>query len=160
MNALAAEIDFALLCETLSARFRLGEAQLALNQREEARRTWQDLIAAHADAKNDHIPEATFNLSATYGLPSPANKEDLSLGVASLESFLKKYPDHKLAPQAHLRIAQSQLNFGRNADAVKALDVVSFAATAGVMIATAFFASLIPALRALRIDPINALRGE
>jgi predicted lysophospholipase L1 biosynthesis ABC-type transport system permease subunit len=43
---------------------------------------------------------------------------------------------------------------------VKAMDVVSFAATAGVMIATAFFASVIPALRALRIDPINALRGE
>ena len=43
---------------------------------------------------------------------------------------------------------------------VKALDVASFAATAGVMIATAFFASVIPALRALRIDPINALRGE
>jgi ABC-type antimicrobial peptide transport system permease subunit len=29
-----------------------------------------------------------------------------------------------------------------------------------VMIATAFLASLIPALRTLRIDPINALRGE
>jgi putative ABC transport system permease protein len=44
--------------------------------------------------------------------------------------------------------------------AVRVLDVVSFAATAGVMIATAFIASVIPALRALRIDPINALRGE
>lgn len=44
--------------------------------------------------------------------------------------------------------------------AVRALDIASFAATAGVMIATAFFASVIPALRALRIDPINALRGE
>lgn len=43
---------------------------------------------------------------------------------------------------------------------VKALDIVSFAATAGVMIATAFIASVVPALRALRIDPINALRGE
>jgi predicted permease len=43
---------------------------------------------------------------------------------------------------------------------VRALDVVSFAATAGVMIVTAFIASLIPAFRALRIDPITALRGE
>ena len=43
---------------------------------------------------------------------------------------------------------------------VQALDIASFAITAGVMIATAFVASVIPALRTLRIDPINALRGE
>jgi predicted permease len=43
---------------------------------------------------------------------------------------------------------------------VRPLDVVSFAATAGIMIGTAFIASLIPAFRALRIDPISALRGE
>lgn len=106
----------------IEARYRLGEAQLALGQREEARRTWQDLFAVHADVKHDHLPEAAFNLSQTFGLPSPASQEDLSRGVASLESFLKNYPDHKLAPQAHLRIAKSYLNFGRPADAVKALD--------------------------------------
>jgi ABC-type antimicrobial peptide transport system permease subunit len=44
--------------------------------------------------------------------------------------------------------------------AVQPLDIVSFAATAGVMIGTAFIASVVPALRTLRIDPINALRGE
>jgi ABC-type antimicrobial peptide transport system permease subunit len=43
---------------------------------------------------------------------------------------------------------------------VRPLDVVSYAVTAGVMIATAFIASLVPAFRALRIDPISALRGE
>jgi predicted permease len=44
--------------------------------------------------------------------------------------------------------------------AVRPLDIVSFAATAGVMIGTAFIASLLPAFRALRVDPISALRGE
>ena len=44
--------------------------------------------------------------------------------------------------------------------AVRPLDVASFAATAGVMIGTAFIASLVPAFRALRVDPISALRGE
>lgn len=43
---------------------------------------------------------------------------------------------------------------------VQPLDVVSFAVTAGIMIATALVASLVPAIRALRIDPISALRGE
>ena len=41
---------------------------------------------------------------------------------------------------------------------VRPLDVVSFGATAGIMIGTAFIASLVPALRALKIDPIAALR--
>ena len=43
---------------------------------------------------------------------------------------------------------------------VQPLDIVSFAATGGIMILTAFIASLVPALRALRVDPISALRGE
>ena len=43
---------------------------------------------------------------------------------------------------------------------VQPLDVVSFAMTAGIMIATALVASFVPALRALRVDPISALRGE
>jgi putative ABC transport system permease protein len=59
-----------------------------------------------------------------------------------------------LAAAALGRFVETQLY------AVRALDIVSFAATAGVMIATAFVASLVPAFRALRIDPIAALRGE
>jgi predicted permease len=43
---------------------------------------------------------------------------------------------------------------------VQPLDVASFGITAGVMILTAFVASVVPALRTLRIDPINALRGD
>jgi predicted permease len=59
-----------------------------------------------------------------------------------------------VAAAALARFVETQLY------SVKPLDIVSFAATAGVMIATAFIASVVPALRALRIDPINALRGE
>ncbi len=113
--------DHADLPSVIEARFRLGEVQLAQNQPEEARRTWQDLLAAHADAKSDLIPQAAFNLSETFGLPNPGSDENLNLGVASLESFLKNYPDHKLAPQAFLRIAESYIARGRYEDAVKSL---------------------------------------
>ncbi len=39
-------------------------------------------------------------------------------------------------------------------------DGVSIEVTAGIMIVTTLVASLVPALRALRVDPITALRGE
>jgi predicted permease len=59
-----------------------------------------------------------------------------------------------LAAAALGRFVETQLY------SVQPLDIVSFAITAGIMIATTFIASLVPALRTLRIDPINALRGE
>ena len=59
-----------------------------------------------------------------------------------------------LAAAALGRFVETQLY------SVKPLDIMSYAATAGIMILTAFIASVIPAMRALRIDPINALRGE
>ncbi len=114
--------DFPKAPQEIEARFRLGEVQMAMGQQAEARRTWQDLLAAHADDKSERIPEATFKIAETYGLPTPPNAESLNLGVAALENFLKKYPEHKLAGQANLRIAQSYLNLGRHDDAVKALD--------------------------------------
>lgn len=107
--------------QEIEARFRLGEVYMALNQPEEARRTWQDLLAAHPDSGSERIAEAGFNLSLTFGLPTPASPEMLNLGVAALEAFLKKHHEHKLAPQAHLRIAQSYLHVGQPANAVKAL---------------------------------------
>ncbi|HVX09744.1 MAG TPA: tetratricopeptide repeat protein [Pirellulales bacterium] len=105
----------------LEARYRLGEVQLALNQREEARRTWQDLLATYAGNKSERVAEATFNLSQTYGLPAPSSTEDLDLGVAALEVFLERYPEHKLAGQAYLRIANAYVHCGRYEDAVKTL---------------------------------------
>lgn len=59
-----------------------------------------------------------------------------------------------LAAAALGRFVETQLY------SVQPLDVVSFATTSGIMILTALIASLVPALRALRVDPISALRGE
>ncbi|HEV3021748.1 MAG TPA: tetratricopeptide repeat protein [Pirellulales bacterium] len=105
----------------VEARYLLGECYLGLGRREDARRTWQDLLAAYADSPSPRIAEATFNLSPTYGLPAPQTDDELGLGVASLEAFLKRFPDHKLASQAHLRMAASQVHRGRFDDAVKTL---------------------------------------
>jgi uncharacterized protein YfaS (alpha-2-macroglobulin family)/TolA-binding protein len=107
--------------ELVEAKFRLGESQLKQGQLAEARRTWQDLLAAHADNKSPRIAEATFNLSLTYSMPNPPSDEDLGLGVAALDAFVKKYPDHKLASTAHLRIAQAYVNRGRPEEAAKRL---------------------------------------
>lgn len=105
----------------IEARFRLGESYLAAGNMLEARRTWQDLLTLHKEAKSERLPEAAYNISLTYNIPTPGDKEQLDLGVAALKTFAEKYPEHKLASQAHLRIAQSYHNFGRQEDAVKSL---------------------------------------
>jgi len=105
----------------VEARYRLGECELAKGQLKEARRTWQDLLAERAESKSERLAEATFNLSRTWKIPKPENNEQLSLGVAALETFLKKFPEHKLASQAHLEIARSNIHRGRYEDAVAGL---------------------------------------
>ncbi len=105
----------------VEARYRLGECRLAEGKLKEARRTWQDLLAKYPDAKSERIAEATFQLSRTWKTPKPENNEQLSLGTAALEAFIERYPDHKLASQAHLEIALSNVHRGRYEDAVAAL---------------------------------------
>ncbi len=102
----------------VEARYRLGECRLAENKLKEARRTWQDLLAEHADSESQRIAEATFKLSRTWKIPKPENDVQLGLGTAALEAFIKRFPAHKLAGQAHLEIAQSNIHRGRHEDAV------------------------------------------
>lgn len=106
----------------IEARFRLGESELAAGDAASARRTWQDLLAAHADVDSQLLPEAAYKIASTYNLPQPQDDDQLTLGVAALQSFLKKYPEHKLASGAHLAIAQSYQHRGRFEDAVNALE--------------------------------------
>ena len=102
----------------IEARFRLGEIQLARGQHQEARRTWQDLLAKHADSSSPRIPEAMFRISRTWQIPTPQNDQQLSLGVASLEAFWNRFPDHELAAEAHLDAARSFIHRGQYEEAV------------------------------------------
>ena len=105
----------------IEARFRLGECRLTDNLRE-ARRVFQDLLAKYGDAKSERVAEAAFQLSRTWRIPEPQTDEELSQGVAALESFLKRWAEHKLAGQAHLDIARSYLHRGQQENAVAALN--------------------------------------
>jgi uncharacterized protein YfaS (alpha-2-macroglobulin family)/tetratricopeptide (TPR) repeat protein len=104
----------------IEARYRLGESYLAAGNRVEARHTWQDLLELHADSQSPRLAEASFRLGETFGLPNPDDNEDLALGVAALQAFLEKFPEHKLAGPANLVIIQSYLQRGRYEDAVAA----------------------------------------
>jgi len=105
----------------VEARYRLGQCRLAQGNLKQARRTWQDLLAEHADSPSDRIAEASFQLSRCWKTPKPENDEQLSLGVAALEAFIERFPEHKLASQAHLEIAQSYIHRGRYEDAAESL---------------------------------------
>ncbi|MHC4401725.1 MAG: tetratricopeptide repeat protein, partial [Planctomycetota bacterium] len=105
----------------IEARFRRGECLLANDKPKEARRVWQDLLAEHADAVSERIAEAAYQVARTWGVPKPADDEDLDLGVAALEAFLKRFPEHELASQAHLDVARSYVHRGRHEEAVVAL---------------------------------------
>lgn len=102
------------------ARYELGVVQLAAGQPSPARTTWQRLIDdATKGGENANKVLAEFSAKAeyrfahTYGVPSPDSVGNLELGVAAAERFLKRHPNHDLAPQAMLEIAQSFFNRGR-----------------------------------------------
>ncbi|MEE8450536.1 MAG: tetratricopeptide repeat protein, partial [Thermoguttaceae bacterium] len=105
----------------IEARFRLGQCRMAEGNPMLARRSWQDLLAEHADAESERIAEATFELSRTWNIPKPGNDEELALGTAALRTFLDRFAEHKLAGQAHLDIARSNIHRGRYEDAVVSL---------------------------------------
>lgn len=105
----------------VEARYRLGECRLARHDPREARRVWEDLLAAYPNASSDRIAEAQFNLAKTWSVPEPATAEALSLGVAALEGFLERFPGHKLAGEAFLAMANSYSHRQRNDDAARVL---------------------------------------
>jgi TolA-binding protein len=107
--------------QDVEARFRLGECHLAEENLREARRTWQDLLAEYPKSASPRVADSMFHLARTWRIPEPANDEELSLGTAALEAFLKRFADHELATQAHLDIAKSYMHRQRHEEAVASL---------------------------------------
>ncbi|QEG41940.1 tetratricopeptide repeat protein [Roseimaritima ulvae] len=117
------------------ARYRLGAVQLTAGRPQQARKTWQDFLsqadqkhaddAAADDNGNEKIEKlrsrAEYRLAHTYGLPQPNSIGDLELAVGLAEKFVAKHPQHKLAPQAELEIAQGYSRHGRHLQAVQRL---------------------------------------
>ncbi|MCE9604297.1 MAG: tetratricopeptide repeat protein [Planctomycetia bacterium] len=114
----------------IEARFRLGEAQLAAGNPQEARHAWQDLLAlVPADRKparpedEDFLAQAAFQIGTTYGMPTPANDDDLALGTTALEAMIERFPDHKLAGKARVALVRSRIVRGRFAEATAAAEL-------------------------------------
>ncbi len=111
------------------AWYRLGGTHLKLERFATARNTWQDFIQTwsgkqddeHQQAINDFIAKAEYRLAHTYGLPEPKSVGDLELAVTASEKFLAKHPDHEMAPQAELEIAQGYARYGRHSQAATRL---------------------------------------
>ncbi|NNE00392.1 MAG: tetratricopeptide repeat protein, partial [Pirellulaceae bacterium] len=118
----------------VEATFRLGSVQLDANRPSQARKTWRDLLSEWKDRDHrerteseeidSYLARAEFRLAHTYGLPKPNSVGDLELAVTAAEKFLANHPDHKLAPQAVLEIAQGYAAHGRHKQAVARLQAL------------------------------------
>ncbi len=112
---------------TTEARYRWGECRLREGRAVDARRTWQDLLALWpgdrrpADADQAaFLPQAAFEIAATYGLPQPPDDDALALGTAALEAFLARFPEHRLVGRAQVLIVESGSRRNRFAEAATA----------------------------------------
>jgi len=105
----------------LTARYELGELYLQAGQHAAARKTWEDLLALHEGEDSPLLAKAAFRLAETYRFPNPPSEQDLELGVAALEEYLAKYPEHESVPEAHFQLARAFSSRGRGDDAVQAL---------------------------------------
>ena len=65
-----------------------------------------------------------FLISRTWQMPGPESEKQLSLGVTSLESFLKRFPGHEKAAEAQLDIARSYGHRGQYEEAGDEAQVV------------------------------------
>lgn len=110
----------------IEVRYQLGKTYLAKGQNDEARRIWQDFLRSPLAQKadKDKVAQITYDIAKTHGIPTPGSEAALERGVAALETFLKQFPEHKLAAEAQVEIAQSYIHFKRYDRAIERLNLL------------------------------------
>ena len=115
--------------DRFEARYRLGEAQMSVNQHLPARLTWTDLARDLAAAgrplskdEGDLRARSLYRIALTYGLPNAPDDTSLNLGVAALRRFLTAYPAHPWSVKASYEIAAAYLARGKSQEGLEALN--------------------------------------
>jgi len=97
----------------------LGFARFTAGAPAEARRAFQDFLADFP--KSPLASQAAYRIGITFGLPSPAGRGALELGVKAHRDFAAKFPEDPLAHEADFQIAQSYVHLGLLDDAIREL---------------------------------------
>ncbi len=106
-------------------RYYLGELQAgSLAQAVQGRLTWSDLARdlekVEGEAYDEIRARALFGIAETYGLPTPGDVDQLSLGLAALRRYLEAYPNHEKAVLAAYWLGLSAENQGKSESALEA----------------------------------------
>ncbi|MGC4005426.1 MAG: hypothetical protein QM811_20820 [Pirellulales bacterium] len=109
----------------IEARYRLGETEFAASKPIEARRTWQDLLAAHADVKDNLIAHAAFDLASTWNIPNPAQRRRTLIGRRRARKIHQTLSRRRTDAESRLKNRAKLLEYGlcrrRDSDAQKVL---------------------------------------
>ncbi|QEH33600.1 Outer membrane protein assembly factor BamD [Aquisphaera giovannonii] len=114
--------------DRFAAKYRLGEVQRHTNALLPARLTWTDLAREieklppqQRTRDADSIrADALAGIPSTYGIPTPQDDANLSLGVAALRRCLAAYPSHRGAVRAAYEVGASYLARGKSDAALEA----------------------------------------
>lgn len=91
------------------AQLNRGEAFFRLNNLAEARKIWKKLRDQRraVSQRPEIIADAAFRVAKTYGVPEPQDDKNLSLGIMSLDEFLRLFPNHEKVATASLQKAEA-----------------------------------------------------
>ncbi len=99
--------------------YHLGLAHFLAGQFTDARRAFQDFLADFP--QSTFAAQAAYRIGLTFGLPTPAGRGALELGVKAHRDFVARFPQDPLAHEADFQIPQAYMHLGLVDDAIREL---------------------------------------